>query len=110
MPESMEMLRPLTAKLKAQDMPTEDLRLIAEMCGVEAAITLILTYSGMSIYVPKRAARALKIVYLRKAYTGANLRPLCRELDISQSTAFRWLGLSTEDAPNVEQTSLDLQW
>jgi len=39
--------------LNIEDMPTGDMQLIAESCGLDVAIKLMREMGGMSIYIPK---------------------------------------------------------
>lgn len=86
-----DLLTPLASTLSAADLPSDDLRWIAEHLGIETAIKVALLYPGMTIYIPKSCERRLKMVYLAKNHTGNNLRDLCVKLNISQTTALRWL-------------------
>lgn len=99
------LLEPIAAGLTPDDLRSDDLRWLAETVGMKAAVSLAMGYPGMSFYIPKRCQSDLKLRYLRKHYTGSNMREMCRLLDISQTTAKRWLRESS-DQVRVCQTDL----
>ena len=43
----------ITKIVRVEDMPSDDMRLVAESCGLDVALRLMQGVGGMSIYVPK---------------------------------------------------------
>ena len=68
-----------------EDMPNEDMRLVAELCGLEVAVALLRNMSGISIYIPKPGAN-LRFIrrFVKRFYNGHNAKLLAVELDVSE--------------------------
>lgn len=64
------------AMLTIDEMPNEDLRLVARKCGVEVANQLIIHLQGVSIHVPRRALKKATEKYIRENYDGHNVKEL----------------------------------
>ena len=56
--------------LTVEDMPNEELKLIAEYLGIETALDLIENFPGININIPKNAFRRLMKEYIKKKYNG----------------------------------------
>lgn len=76
--------------LSIEDLP-EDLRFVAETCGLEVAKTLIRNCAGTSVYIPKNAPQALIERTIRREYTGETFvgKRLANRLGISENQFFK---------------------
>lgn len=54
------------AEIQIADMPSDDMRLVAEVCGLDVAVRLMQGMGGMSVYVPKNSFALVVERYLRK--------------------------------------------
>lgn len=68
----MEWMKEITI----QDMPNGDMRLVAELCGVEIAVKLMEQLGGVNIYIPKLLEKRLMEAYVQRHYTGSNAKEL----------------------------------
>lgn len=78
-------------QLTIQDLPNEDLQLIAEDIGIEAIVKLALNHSGIYIYITKDFKKMLKRVYVLRTFDGSNAKFLARKLDISERAVYDWV-------------------
>ena len=67
-----------------EDMPTEDMRHLAESCGVDVAIKLLKTMAGINIYIPLQI-RFRKVIerFVVKEFNSANAKILAQACNIS---------------------------
>ena len=77
--------------LDIDDMPNEDLKLVAELCGVDVARSLIENLEGVTIYIPKYSYRHLIKQYIHKHFDGTNAKKLALELKISERMVYKLL-------------------
>ena len=72
--------------LTPDDMPNNDLALVANLCGVDVAIKLIDKMGGIPIYVPNRPTLALKNKYILKKFDGKRetIKELALECEVSE--------------------------
>ncbi len=75
------------------DMPNNDMKMIAEQCGIETAIDLIDKFGGLAFYIPREISsfRKAMVRYAKKNFDGRNLRELALELGVAQKTVERML-------------------
>lgn len=61
-----------TKNIKPEDITSENMRLIAEQCGVEVALSLMDKMAGVVLYVPAKNTGLKKLMhdYIRKKYDG----------------------------------------
>lgn len=69
-------MKELKNEIKIEDLPNKDMRLVAESCGVEVALSLLKHMSGVSLYIPKKDIKAALDRYIRDNYTGKNAKEL----------------------------------
>lgn len=76
--------------LSIGDLP-EDLRFVAETCGLEVVKTLLKNCSGTSVYIPKNAPQELIERTIRREYTGETFigKRLANRLGISEIQFFK---------------------
>ena len=86
------------ANVTIEDMPTEDLKFIAEVAGLKQAILLILLLPGLCISIPKNAFSKLKEKYIVQHYDGtrASVYKLSLECNLSQRYVYKLLKKSRE--------------
>lgn len=87
----LEMVAYLSETLKMDDLPNEDLQLVAKDLGMDAIVKLILNHSGVYIYVPKELKKKLKKMYVLRNFDGSNAKSLARKLDISERSVYDWV-------------------
>ncbi|MDD3149916.1 MAG: Mor transcription activator family protein [Candidatus Gastranaerophilales bacterium] len=94
--------------IKPDDMPTDNLRLIADACGVETAVNLIENLAGISVYIPGSALTHLKTNYIKKKYDGTRdcANRLALELGVSINYIYKILKTNSEEQANRKQLTL----
>jgi len=70
-------------RITMDDMPNEDLLLVAKNCGLEVATTLMLRLQGLTISIPRNAMRKVIARYICEKYDGGNIKQLALECDVS---------------------------
>lgn len=73
------------------NLPNEDLKIVATFIGLEPTVTLICELSGSTIHIPKNATLAARKEYIKKYYDGTKktrneLRRIC---DVSENYIYR---------------------
>lgn len=94
--------------LKPNDMPNNDLKLVAENCGVETAIKLLEHMPGISIYIPKPERTDLVKKYIIKNFDGSTecAKRIALELGLSVNHIYNIVNRSNTNNENYEQTRL----
>jgi Mor family transcriptional regulator len=87
--------KPWLDELTEEDMPNEELKLIASLCGVKTAIALMKYLPGVMICIPNKSLIKLRNNYVRKKYDGTkkSLIELSRALCISERQIFNILSI-----------------
>ena len=82
--------KPWLDKLTENDMPNEELKIIASLCGVKTAIALMKYLPGVMICIPNKALIKLRNNYICKQYDGTkkSLIELTIGLGISERQIF----------------------
>jgi Mor family transcriptional regulator len=71
---------------------THEVSLLADTIGREATLWLMVRLGGLRFYISKtRVLNRLKAQYVAHEFDGRNLRCLALELDVSETTALKWL-------------------
>lgn len=70
-------------KLTFEDLPNSDMKLIADLCGLDVATRLMTELPGLSINIPKEGLRKLKNRYIADQYDGSNAKQLAVECGVS---------------------------
>jgi Mor family transcriptional regulator len=83
--------REVAARIRMEDLPSEDLKEIAFLCGVEVAIKLLNNFPGRNVYIPKNWSRHFIQKYVTQEYNGENAKELGKQLGVSFSTIYRAL-------------------
>lgn len=89
-------------KLQADDMPNEELRFVAEVCGMDVAMSLLQNCVGMiNLSVPVNGMKHFKHSYIQKCYsdkpTKQTVFKLANELGITAVEINRILGQHTNE-------------
>lgn len=93
----------LASELDEDDMPSEDLRCIAEESSVEAAVRISMKYGGTKFYISKELPRKLAKMYCERHYNGSNTKELVRAVGLSERTVQRWV----QKMPEARQLDLE---
>lgn len=69
------------------NLPNEDMRLLASVIGLEATIKVMSEFSGVTFAVPKKAMLAAKIKYIKEVYDGSKTSRslLAKQCDMSEN-------------------------
>lgn len=94
--------------LKPEDMPTSDLKLVAETCGVETAIQLLEHMPGISIYIPKLERTDLVKSYIIKNFNGSTESAKRLALDLNLSVNHIYNIVHRNTANTIEKKQLCL--
>lgn len=62
--------KPWMDNIKADDMPNDDLKFVAEHAGIKAALALIFCAPGLTVNIPKNAFKEVKERYIINNYDG----------------------------------------
>ena len=62
--------KPWLNEITEDEMPNEELKLIASLCGVETAIELMKNLAGVMVCIPNKALIDLRNKYICKKYDG----------------------------------------
>lgn len=86
-------------EIRPEDMPSENLRLIADFCGVDTAINLMQNMAGINVYIPNTALTQLKARYIKKKYDGTRdcANRLALELGVSINYIYKILKAPAEE-------------
>ena len=63
--------KPWLDEITIDEMPNEELKIIASLCGVNTAIELMKNMPGVMICIPNRSLIALRNKYIRKKHDGS---------------------------------------
>ncbi len=79
----------LVNSMTVDDMPNEDLRVMAEVCGPRVAISLMKNMEGVNIYIPKRDS-FLRVAerFIIDKFNGKNAKSLALACKISQRKVY----------------------
>lgn len=72
------------------EMPNEEMRIIASLCGIKTAVKLMKNLPGVMIYIPSKAFKNLRNKYIFKNYDGTkrSLVNLCRMFSLTQQQIY----------------------
>lgn len=79
--------KPWTKYMTIDNLPNEDMRLLASVIGLEATIKVMSEFSGVTFAVPKKAMLAAKIKYIKEVYDGSKTSRslLAKQCDMSEN-------------------------
>lgn len=85
------MEHPWTKYINMENLPNEDMKIVAAIIGLEATIKLMCELSGIMISVPKNATLPAKIAYIQEVYDGTKKCrvKLSKQCDMSENYIYR---------------------
>ena len=83
--------RPWIDKITSENLPNEDLKTIAFLLGLDAAVKLMCELPGVNLSIPKNATLPAKILYIMEKYDGTKKSrlKLSKECDLSEGYIYR---------------------
>lgn len=78
--------REILAQLTIDEMPSDEIKDIALLVGVENAFKILHKFRGRSIYFPTYWQRNIVQKWVSHKYNGENTKTLAKELDVSETT------------------------
>lgn len=103
-------------KLGPDDMPNEDLQLIAECCGTEVAIKLLQEMGGVTLNIPKLGGKRLYYRYIKEVCDGtaSSMRRIALHLGVSESYVQKiyrgYLDLDNRKTDDPNQATNKVTW
>lgn len=79
----MEKAKDIYSKIEIEDL-TEDLKLIANACGMETVRMLLRSCAGLSIYIPKIARLERFVLRYIKENSNKNFKVIASELGVTE--------------------------
>ncbi|HNW37161.1 MAG TPA: Mor transcription activator family protein [Candidatus Ozemobacteraceae bacterium] len=87
-PEDKKKSGPSAVERKGQitidDMPNDDMRLVAETLGVQVAVDLLRHLGGITLSIPKRGLGKLAERLIRAEYDGSNAKRLAVQYGVTE--------------------------
>lgn len=93
------MNRELLSQLTLEEMPSDDLKDIAMLVGVENAFKILHKFRGRSVYFPSYWQRNIVQKFVSHKYNGENTKELAKELDVSETTIRQAAARKRVDGP-----------
>ena len=83
--------KPWIDKITSENLPNEDLKTIAFLLGLDAAVKLMCERPGVNLSIPKNATLPAKILYIMEKYDGTKKSrlKLSKECDLSEGYIYR---------------------
>ena len=87
----MDCNKPWTENITTENLPNEDLKIMAAVIGLDATIKMMCELPGIIISVPKNATLQAKIDYVKKHYDGTKKSryELAMMCDLSEGYIYR---------------------
>ncbi|HDH51240.1 MAG TPA: hypothetical protein ENH31_00450 [Nitrospirae bacterium] len=89
-------------ELTIEDMPNQDMRLVAEACGIEIAVKLLQELGGIGINIPKFGFKKLVQQYVCDHYDGSNAKELALKLGITERHIYNLCQPEQEDNKQMD--------
>jgi len=70
--------------LTIDDLTSEHMHLIADRCGVNAAVSLMQHMPGIELYIPAAGKKIMELQYIRSNYNGHNTASIAIHLGITR--------------------------
>jgi len=89
-PEDPAMKRTISDAEKAggpitiDDMPNNDMRLVAEVVSVDFALALLQHLGGMQLNIPKHGLKKIRDRVIREQYDGSNAKRLALRFNVTE--------------------------
>ena len=83
--------KPWIDKITSENLPNEELKTIAFLLGLDAAVKLMCELPGVNLSIPKNATLPAKILYIMEKYDGTKKSrlKLSKECDLSEGYIYR---------------------
>lgn len=83
--------KPWVKNITPENLPNEDLKILASFIGMEATIKLMCEIPGVNISIPKNATLPAKVLYIMEQYDGTKKSrlKLAQECDLSEGYIYR---------------------
>lgn len=77
--------------LQIEDIPEGDIKLIAELCGLDTAVNLLENLPGITIFIPVTVIKKLKDTYISKTYDGTrySIRRMALDLKVTERQIYK---------------------
>lgn len=85
----------------AEDMPNEDMRLVADLCGIETAMSLLHNLDGISIYIPKSGLNTIKQRWIRKNCSKYSVKEMAVMLRVTERFVYKTLESRNDAAAQI---------
>jgi len=79
------MIPEVLSEVQLSDIPFGDARLIADKCGLEIAVSLILHCSGINLYIAKKSFHPFIVRYVHENKNRFSPKELASRLDASET-------------------------
>jgi Mor family transcriptional regulator len=76
-------------RIEIADLLSGDAELVHKFCGKEVLKSLWANFPSMEIYMSMKPLNEAKKRYIRKYFTGANVKNLCMTLRVSESFVYK---------------------
>ncbi len=71
--------------LSIEDIPSNQMRAIANCCGITDAISLMLNLPGIEVYIPSLCKKRMDLQYIKNNFTGKNISAIAVHLGKDRS-------------------------
>lgn len=91
----------LCRELTISDMPNEDLKIVAEFCGVEIALKLLRELPGISINIPKFGLQKISKLreYIYQNLCKKSIKRIALDTGLSEVHIYRMLRETRKECP-----------
>lgn len=87
----LEQYRDFIEIFDESDLPNDDMQLVADVLGIEAAFLLILELGGIQLCIPKSGLKKLAEKYIRANFDGSNAKALAVKCHVSTTFVYSCL-------------------
>lgn len=83
--------KPWMEYITIEDMPNDDLKIVAEIAGIKSALALIFCTPGLTVSIPKCAFKEAKERYIINEYDGSkySINKLAIQCGLTQREIYR---------------------
>lgn len=85
--------KPWLNNITVEDMPNDEIKFLAEFCGVETAVNLVENLRGVTINIPSDGFRRLKDKHILQNYDGSrsSILRLSLQCDVTDKYIYKLL-------------------
>ncbi|HOW51789.1 MAG TPA: Mor transcription activator family protein [bacterium] len=95
------------SNMTLDDLPNEDLRMVAQDLGMDTALRLLRGFGGMVLSVPKTGLQKAGERYIKEFYGRLNVRQLVRETGICERQIYYILNGKQNEASQASLFDMD---